>query len=68
MCMVDAYLNGKKLIENVTWVEPTDEGVLIRSYFEPPRTIKARLQAVDLSANRVLLLSDEPASSPEHLA
>lgn len=68
MCMVDAYLNGEKLIENVTWVEPTDDGVLIHSYFEPPRTIKARIQAVDLSANRVLLLSDEPASSQERLA
>ncbi len=68
MCMVDAYLNGEKLIENVTWVEPTDDGVLVRSYFEPPRTIKARIQAVDLTANRVLLLSEEAVSSTEHVA
>ncbi len=68
MCMVDAYLNGEKLIENVTWVEPTDEGVLVRSYFEPSRTIKARIQAIDLTTNRVLLLSGDPASSRERLA
>jgi len=68
MCMVDAYLNGEKLVENVTWVEPTDEGVVIRSYFEPTRTIKARIQAVDLGGNRVLLLSDEPVASQEQVA
>ena len=68
MCMVDAYLNGEKLIENVTWVEPTDEGVLVRSYFEPSRTIKARIQAIDLTTNRVLLLSGDPTSSRERLA
>ncbi|MCD6302328.1 MAG: CooT family nickel-binding protein [Anaerolineae bacterium] len=66
--MVDAYLNGEKLIENVTWVEPTDEGVLVRSYFEPSRTIKARIQAIDLTTNRVLLLSGDPTSSRERLA
>lgn len=68
MCMVDAYLNGEKLIENVTWVEPTDEGVVIHSYFEPTRTVQARIQAVDLSGNRVLLLSDERVPTKEKLA
>ncbi len=50
------------------WVEPTDEGVVIHSYFEPTRTIPSRIQAVDLSGNRVLLLSDERVSTQEKLA
>jgi predicted RNA-binding protein len=42
-------------MEDVIWLEPTEGGVLLRTLFEEPQEVKARIKSIDLLDHRVLL-------------
>jgi len=55
MCQATAYLDGERIMEDVIWVEPTAEGILLRTLFGEARVIAGTLEGVDLLKHRVLL-------------
>lgn len=57
MCQATVYLDGEKVMEDVIWVEPTEDGLLLRSLFEEPQEVRGRLEGIDLLKHRVLLTS-----------
>ncbi len=64
MCQATVYLDEEKIIEDVIWLEPTEGGVLARTFFEGPRFIKGVVQGIDLLKHRVLLTSLEKDQQP----
>jgi predicted RNA-binding protein len=44
-------------MEDVIWLEPTEKGFLMRTFFEEPREVIGTLQGIDLLKHRVLLSS-----------
>ena len=59
MCQATVYLDEEKIMEDVIWVEPTEGGALLRTFFEEPRVVKGTIKEVDLLKHRVLLVSTE---------
>ena len=57
MCQATAYLDGEKVMEDVIWVEPTADGVLLRSLFRESAEVRGELEGIDLLKHRVLLTS-----------
>ena len=57
MCQATVYLDEKKIMEDVIWLEPTEDGILLRTFFEEPREVKGTLKGIDLLKHRVLLVS-----------
>ena len=65
MCQATVYLDGEKVMEDVIWVEPTPEGLLLKSLFEESREVLGKLKGVDLLKHRVLLTSKTEAGGEE---
>lgn len=63
MCQATVYLDGEPIERDVIWLEPTADGVLLRTLFGEPQTVQGRLQGIDLLKHRVLLVS-EPEAGP----
>ncbi len=59
MCQATVYLDEEKVIEDVIWVEPVAEGILIRTFFADPVVVKGVIKGIDLLKHRVLLASPE---------
>jgi len=57
MCQATVYLDGEKVMDDVIWVEPTSDGVLLRSLFRESAEVRGRLEGIDLLKHRVLLTS-----------
>jgi predicted RNA-binding protein len=57
MCQATVYLDSEKVMEDVIWVEPTQDGVLLRSLFQESTEVQGRLEGIDLLKHRVLLTS-----------
>jgi predicted RNA-binding protein len=57
MCQATVYLDGEKVMEDVIWLEPTEDGFLLRALFEEPHEVRGRLEGIDLLKHRVLLTS-----------
>jgi len=57
MCQATVYLDGEKVMEDVIWLEPTADGVLLRSLFQESAEIQGKLEGIDLLKHRVLLSS-----------
>jgi predicted RNA-binding protein len=55
MCQATIYLDGEKIMEDVTLVENLPEGVRLTVFFEPPRIVPAVIQQIDLLKHRVIL-------------
>lgn len=55
MCQAVAYLDGEKIMEDVIWVKPTAEGILLRTLFGEVRVVEGTLEGIDLLKHRVLL-------------
>jgi predicted RNA-binding protein len=49
-------------MEEVIWLEPTENGVLLQTFFGEPQEIRGSLQGIDLLKHRVLLSSREATS------
>jgi len=62
MCQATVYLNDEKLMEDVTHIQLTAEGVRLSTFFEAPRMVQARLREIDLLKHRVWL-----EQVPEHV-
>jgi predicted RNA-binding protein len=60
MCQATVYLDGEKVMEDVIWLEPTEDGVLLQTFFEEPKKVKGELKSIDLLKHRVLLTSVTP--------
>ena len=60
MCQATVYLDEQKVMEDVIWLEPTDNGFLMRTFFGEPQEVVGTLQGIDLLKHHVLL-SSEPA-------
>lgn len=60
MCQATVYLDEEKVMEDVIWLEPTERGFLMRTFFEEPQEVEGTLQGIDLLKHRVLL-SSKPA-------
>ncbi len=59
MCQATVYLDEKKIMEDVIWLEPTKKGFLLRCFFEEPQEVEGRLKGIDLLKHRVLLTSND---------
>jgi predicted RNA-binding protein len=57
MCQATVYLDEEKVMEDVIWLEPTEKGFLLRTFFEEPQEVVGTLQGIDLLKHRVLLTS-----------
>jgi predicted RNA-binding protein len=55
MCQATVYLGEEKVMEDVIWVEPVTEGILIRTFFEAPIVVKGEIKGIDLLKHRILL-------------
>ena len=55
MCQATAYVDEEKIMEDVIWVEPTPEGILLRSLFGEAKVAKGTIRGIDLLRHRVLL-------------
>lgn len=59
MCQATVYLNGEEIMKDVLLVEPTPEGVMLVTLFEPPRVVPAIIRKIDLMKHQVILESTE---------
>lgn len=57
MCQAKAYLDEQQIMEEIVWLEPTQEGFRLYTLFGETREVKARLQSVDLLKHRIMLVS-----------
>jgi len=64
MCQATVYLDDKKVMEDVIWLELTADGVAVRTFFGEPQVIQGKLEGIDLLKHRVLLTSLHHASKP----
>jgi predicted RNA-binding protein len=64
MCQAKVYLDGNKIMEDVIWLEPTQDGFLLRSLFDDAREVKGRLEGIDLLKHQVRLTSAAPNKPP----
>jgi predicted RNA-binding protein len=65
MCQAKIYLDGEKIMEDVIWLEPTEDGVLLRTFFEEPKEVQGVLKGIDLLKHRVLLTSTKKSQRPK---
>jgi predicted RNA-binding protein len=57
MCQATVYLDEKKIMEDVIWLEPTENGFLLKTFFEEPKEVKGTIKSIDLLKHRVLMTS-----------
>ena len=57
MCQATIYLDGEKIMEDVTLVEVLSEGIRLTVFFEPPQIVPAVIRQIDLLKHRVILES-----------
>ena len=55
MCQATVYLGDQVVAREVTWVELTEDGVRLATFFEEPRIVHGRIRQVDFLKHRVLL-------------
>ena len=66
MCQATVYLDEQKIMEDVIWLEPTADGLLMRTFFSDPVEVQGKLVGIDLLKHRVLLTStDRPQRGNE---
>ncbi len=59
MCQATVYLDEEKIMEDVIWLEPTEDGVLVRSLFGEPKKVRGAIKGIDLLKHRVLLTASK---------
>ncbi len=60
MCQSTIFLrredgSEEEIMRDAILVEPRDEGVLIQTFFEEPRLVRAEIETIDLLKHRVVL-------------
>ena len=61
MCQATVYLDDERVMQDVIWLEPTEDGFTMRTFFGEPLTVKGKLKGIDLLKHRVLLASEDLA-------
>jgi len=56
MCQATVYLGKEMVAKDVTWLQPVEKGVEIKSFFDPPQVIEGRIVGIDFLKHRVLLV------------
>jgi predicted RNA-binding protein len=64
MCQAKVYLDGNKIMEDVIWLELTQDGFLLRSLFNETRVVRGKLEGIDLLKHQVRLTSAAPKEPP----
>ena len=59
MCQATVYLDDERVMQDVIWLEPTEDGFTLRTFFQEPMTVKGKLKGIDLLKHRVLLTSEK---------
>ena len=67
MCQANVYLDGKEIMRDVIWLEPTADGFLLRTFFEEPQEVVGTLHGIDLLRHRVLLTSVSASQQGDEL-
>jgi predicted RNA-binding protein len=58
MCQATVYLDDERVMQDVIWLEPTEDGFSMRTFFGEPVEVKGKLKGIDLLKHRVLLTSN----------
>jgi len=64
MCQAKAYLDEHPIMEEVIWLEPIQEGFLLRDLFGESREVRGTLRGIDLLKHRIILSSAADSSLP----
>ena len=59
MCQATVYLDDERVMQDVIWLEPTEDGYSMRTFFGEPVQVRAKLKGIDLLKHRVLLTSND---------
>jgi len=59
MCQATVYLDGEEIMKDVMLVENRPEGIMLVTFFEPPKIVPAIIRKIDLMEHRVILDSQE---------
>ena len=59
MCQATVYLDDKLVMRDVIWLEPTEDGFSMRTFFQEPVTVQGKLKGIDLLKHHVLLTSND---------
>ena len=59
MCQATVYLDDERVMQDVIWLEPTEDGFSMRTFFGEPVTVRGKLKGIDLLKHHVLLTSNE---------
>lgn len=65
MCQATLYLDGEKIMEDVIWLEPAEDGIWVQTFFDEPQLVKGVLKGVDLLKHRVLLVTTGASQQPQ---
>jgi len=57
MCQARVLLNGEEIMEDVVFVEISDDGVYLSRFFEEPVMVPAEIKSIDLLKHTVNLES-----------
>jgi predicted RNA-binding protein len=63
MCQARVLVDGEEVMEDVVFVELTQEGVLVSRFFEKPVLIAGSLRSIDLLKHTVNLETDSETST-----
>ena len=55
MCQATVYLGDRVIAEEVTGLEPLEEGVRLTAFFEDPQIVPGRIRYIDFLKHRVVL-------------
>lgn len=55
MCQATVYLGDEEIAREVVWLELTEEGVRLATFFDAPRVVRGRLRRIDFLKHRVVL-------------
>ena len=55
MCQATIYLDGEKIMEDVTLVEILPEGVRLKVFFDTPVVLPAVIRQIDLLKHRIIM-------------
>ena len=62
MCQATVYLDDERVMQDVIWLEPTEDGFSMRTFFGEPLEVKGKLKGIDLLKHRVLLTANDARS------
>jgi len=55
MCQATVYVDNEKIMEDVTSIQITPEGIQLSTFFEAPKLVRAKIREIDLLKHRVWL-------------